>query len=139
MKAYNGIINLIGNGAWIADANGTRLTVLEIGEKSLKKIFMPDYLANYVRAGNEARLLVFKFITHSQIVAAEVNGKKYKVSLRRMVALSFIPAVLVTLVVGSFIGIITLEAYNNFMLGFKSTFFLASVWSLKNIYEYIAF
>jgi len=85
MKVIEGDIGLVGGGTWTDGGGGgkTVLSVLEIGDQQLKKILLTDYLANYVKPGKHARLLVSKglsrgIITRPFIAAVEVDGKKYK-------------------------------------------------------------
>lgn len=82
MKIYNGKVNLIGNGTWMAGPNGeggTLLTVLEIGDTHLKRVYIPDYLKNYLTVGTETRILIMKASKNEAVLALEVDGKKYKI------------------------------------------------------------
>lgn len=81
MKIYKGKVKLIGSGAWIAGNNGdsgTQLSVLEIGDESLSRIYLSDYLSNYIKVGMDAELLVYKTIFKHAIVGMRVDGKTYK-------------------------------------------------------------
>lgn len=139
MRIYKGIISLIGKGAWVGTSRGTRLSALEIGSATIKKIFLPDYIANYMKAGDDARILTYQGFNQKIIVAAEVGDKKYKIDRGWMFTLAFIPAVLFTLTIGSFYGIHTANTNDDFMQGFMRVFYLSCIWSVWKIYQYIKF
>lgn len=81
MKTYKGKIKLIGSGTWIADNNGTggtQISALEIGDETLTRIYLSDVMANYLKVGDDAELLVYKTLQKHAIVGMRVNGKIYK-------------------------------------------------------------
>ena len=136
MQTYNGKISLLGNGTWVGASGGTRLTVLEIGSKELKKIFLPDYIGNYLKPGVDARILVYKGINQQIIVAAEVDGRKYKIGRSKMFTLAFLPAVFLTFTVGMWAG---LKTPDSFFTGFLFVFFLGCLYGLKKMMDYRRF
>ena len=79
MQIYQGEIHMIGNGTWMSGANGeggTLLTVLEIGDKQIKRVYIPDYLKNYLTVGTDTRLLIMRASKNEAVLALEVDGKK---------------------------------------------------------------
>jgi hypothetical protein len=85
MKVYSGEVGMIGGGTWSDGGGGgkTILSAFDIGNQHLKRIVLTDYLANYLKPGTQAKILVSQglshgFITRPFIAAVEVEGKKYK-------------------------------------------------------------
>jgi hypothetical protein len=86
MRVYEGEVGIVGHGTWSDGGGGgkTVLSVLEIGNAQLKRIVLPDYLANYLTPGQKSRVLIGQglsrgLLTRPFVAAVEVNGKKYKV------------------------------------------------------------
>ena len=85
MQVVEGTVGLIGAGTWTAKGDGgsTTLSVLEIGNKTFKRIILTDYLSNYVTAGQNVRALISQGLTRGLvsrpfIAAVQVEGKTYK-------------------------------------------------------------
>jgi hypothetical protein len=85
MKVIEGNLNLMGNGTWEDGGGGgkTVVSALDIGDHHLKKILIPDYLANYMTPGEHVRVAISEglsrgLITRPVIAAVEANGKKYR-------------------------------------------------------------
>ena len=84
MRTLSGEIELIGNGTWFAGNldGATLLSAFRIGDVELKRVVLPDYLANFVKLGIQAKLLVDDSFWTTwrphKIIAAEVEGKRYK-------------------------------------------------------------
>jgi hypothetical protein len=117
MTVYEGEVSRVGAGTWTDAADGaggqgkTMLSVLEIGEHSLRKIVMPDYISNYLQAGKQSSLLIGTglsrgMITRPFIAAVKVDGKTYKESDGMLIfmfaAKAILYAVLFGLILGSF-------------------------------------
>ncbi len=86
MRVVEGDVGVVGAGTWSDGGGGgkTILSVLEIGDTHLKRIVLPDYLANYVTPGQHVRVLVGQglsrgFITRPFVAGVENNGKTYKI------------------------------------------------------------
>jgi len=98
MEIVEGTVGLIGAGTWTAKGDGgsTNLSVLEIGDKTYKRIILTDYLSNYMTAGQKVRALISKGLTRGLVsrpfvAAVQVDGKTYKVeSLLMMFVLKVI-------------------------------------------------
>ena len=85
MEVIEGTVGLIGAGTWSAKGDGgsTSLSVLEIGNKTYKRIILTDYLSNYITAGQPVRALISRGLTRGLvsrpfIAAVQVDGKTYK-------------------------------------------------------------
>ena len=80
MKIYEGVIETIGRGIWIANTAKAkvRLSVLEIGNEEIRDVLISDYLRNYLEPGENAKILVYKGILplHKEIAAIQINNKK---------------------------------------------------------------
>ncbi len=94
MRVYEGEIGVVGHGTWSDGGGGgkTVLSVLEIGDQQLKRIVLPEFLANYLTPGQRSRVLVGTglsrgLITRPFVAAVEANGKKYKVDSILMMAI----------------------------------------------------
>jgi hypothetical protein len=100
MKTYKGTVHLIGAGKW---ANGiTTLSVLEIGDHSIKNVTIIDYLTNYLTVNTDARIFVSRGILgglKSSIDAIEVNGRKHKADTGKIGFLHFLRAFFYTAII----------------------------------------
>lgn len=85
MEVVEGTVGLIGAGTWEAKGDGgaTTLSVLEIGDKTYKRIILTDYLSNYMSSGTKVKALISKgltrgVVTRPVVAAVQVDGKTYK-------------------------------------------------------------
>ncbi|CAG0959625.1 hypothetical protein MTYP_00651 [Methylophilaceae bacterium] len=120
MTTYEGEISMVGAGTWqdgAANGSGgggqgkTILSVLEIGDHSLRKIVLPDYISNYIHPGKHTQILVGQglsrgLITRPFIAAAKVDGKTYKESSGMVLFVSLAKSILYTIPVGIGLGAI---------------------------------
>lgn len=120
MTTYEGEVSMVGAGTWqdgASDGKGsggqgkTILSVLEIGDHSLRKIVMPDYISNYIRPGKHTQLLVGQglsrgLITRPFIAAAKIEGKTYKESGGMVLFMGLAKSVLYIIPVGIGLGMI---------------------------------
>lgn len=111
---------MVGAGTWqdgAANGSGgggsgkTILSVLEIGNHSLRKIVMPDYISNYIRPGKHTQLLVGRglsqgFITRPFIAGAKINGKTYKEGSGMILFMSLAKSTLYIIPVGIGLGVV---------------------------------
>jgi hypothetical protein len=80
MKTYKGKVRMIGAGTYVASNNGTggtQISALEIGDETLTRIYLSDYLSNYLKVGEDAELLVYKTLSKHAIVGLRIGGKTY--------------------------------------------------------------
>ncbi len=130
MKIYEGTVNLIGAGVW--SRGRTTLSVLEIGDHSLRSITLPDYLSNYLNVGDHVRILIDKGLLGSYLVAVEVNGKKYKISFGFAIVVAFAKCFFFSLfVIGFLVIYIRLEFAVFISLAFLA-YQLIKVYKLTN-------
>ena len=98
-------MKLIGEGSW---SNGkTDVSVLEIGEHSLRNIIISGYLRNYLVPGEQANILVSKgftqgIITRQFIASLKTNGKKYAQPVAQLFLMFLVKWLFTTMI---FIGI----------------------------------
>ncbi len=85
VEIVEGTVGLIGAGTWTArgDSGSTNLSVLEIGDKTYKRIRLHDYLSNHITTGRKVRALISWGLTRGLIsrpfiAAVSVDGKTYK-------------------------------------------------------------
>ncbi len=103
MKIYNGKIHLIGSGVYnggSGGSGGTQVSVLEIGDEVLKRIFISDYLSNYLRVGDEVSLLVFNNLNKHALLGVKVNNKTYKTPLSSILVLFILKMIVFAVIVG---------------------------------------
>jgi len=112
MKIYEGEVGVLGHGTWSDGGGGgkTILSVLEIGDQQLKRIVLPDYLANYLTPGQRSRVLVGRglsrgLITRPFVAAVEVNGRKYKID--SVLTMGIMKTLLYSLLAGPLFGAIS--------------------------------
>lgn len=125
MKIYKGKVNLVGAGTW--EDGVTKLSVLEIGDKRIKDIYLSDYLSNYIIPGNNISILVGSGIRKYSVVAVRNNGRKYSDGLGKTL-LWFVLAII--------LGIITyISMWREVAIGCL----LICGYQLKNIIDYFRF
>lgn len=94
MKTYEGRVHLIGYGTWQPEV--TKLSVLEIGEKRIRNIYLPDYLRNYINANDNIRILTHTGFTKTSIVAVRRNGEKYTYGFGNILMSTILKLLLIT-------------------------------------------
>jgi len=71
-----GTLNMIGYGEW--RSGRTKVTSVDIGEESLRNLWVPDYLKNYMRPGDDVTLLVLRMMWQRVLCGVRLpNGKTY--------------------------------------------------------------
>ena len=131
MKVYEGKINLIGHGSW--QNSSTLLSVLEIGNKTLKNINLSDYLRNYINPGENIKILVYKGILSHFVAGVDNNGKKYKWGFGKFCFAAILKSILFTLVFGY---ILSAFGYGGTALLLCFAFY---AYQLKNFLDFIRF
>ena len=91
MKMLKGKIGLIGAGVRspgsFEDEGFMRHSIVEIGEHTLKKLVISDYLENFVQPGAQATFGVSGgSFFGKQLMLLEINGKKYKHGYSHLIA-----------------------------------------------------
>jgi hypothetical protein len=107
---YEGQISVVGHGGWNRGGGKTVLSVLEIGDQQLKRLVLPDDLANHLTPGRQSRVLVGRGLSHGLITrpfvaAVEVNGRKYKIA--SVLTMGIMKTLLYSLLAGPLLGSIT--------------------------------
>lgn len=136
MKIYDGTVELIGAGTWVDGGGGgqTKLSVLEIGNKTFKNIMLPDYLSNYLIPGKNVRVLIYKGIRSHLVTAVEVGNKKYKIGTGRFLILALVKIIVLCLCI-FFLGLINVL----FLLVFSIPLFIFIGSQIKNYLDLVRF
>lgn len=140
MKVYIGKITMIGQGDWSSKGSGggqTTVSVFEIGDHSLRKLLITDYMMNYVKVGEEAEILVSKglsqgLITRQVILGIKVNGKTYKESAVKIVFMNLAKIFLYFML--TFPLMLFYDSKLPLILGFA-----ALIYYVKDIFDFLKF
>lgn len=115
MKIYKGKVGLLGPGTWTTNAvgsGGTKHSIVEIGEHTLRDVWITDYFSNFIKTGAEARFGISggggRWLG-KHLLLLETNGKKYKEGLFGLI-MTYLYVILSCAVVGAVVlGILYLN------------------------------
>jgi hypothetical protein len=75
-----GLVKRVGAGTWRSQGavTGTAHSLLEIGEDSIRNVFVPEYISNFLEPGANVEALIVRILGRKHMLAIKCDGKVHR-------------------------------------------------------------